>query len=128
MSIAFLLENYQDVTDKVTSFNKKNLHNKQICSIFALLKLTSTRLSTLKKQYKIMVKKASFNKIKFTIEPYSRVPYGSYLIKSSYKGNNVSIVTTDASLYDYVDDGSNIKKQRESRKQIYSMIKDEANK
>lgn len=101
MSIAFLLENYQDVTDKVTSFNKNNLHNKQICSIFALLKLTSTRLSTLKRQYKIMVKKASFNKIKFTI---------------------------DASLYDYIDDGSNIKKQRESRKQIYNMIKKEANK
>ena len=128
MSIAFLLENYQDVTDKVTSFNKKNLYNKQICSIFALLKLTSTRLSTLKKQYKIMVKKGSFNKIKFTIEPYSRVPYGHYLIKSYYKGNNVSIVTTDASLYDYIDDGSNIKKQRESRKQIYSMIKKEVNK
>lgn len=48
MLIAFLLESYQDVTDKVTSFNKNNLYNKQICSIFALLKLTSTRLSTLK--------------------------------------------------------------------------------
>lgn len=75
-----------------------------------------------------MVKKASFNKIKFTIEPYNRIPYGHYLIKSSYKGNNVSIVVTNSSLYDYVDGGSNIKKQRESRKQIYTMIKKEANK
>lgn len=74
-----------------------------------------------------MVKKGSFNKIKFTIEPYNRVPYGHYLIKSSYKGNNVSIVVTNSSLYDYIDDGSNIKKQREVRKQIYTMIKNEAN-
>lgn len=75
-----------------------------------------------------MIKKSSFNKIKFTIEPYNRVPYGHYLIKSSYKGNNVSIVTTDASLYDYVNDESNIKKQREAKKQIYKLIKNESKK
>lgn len=74
-----------------------------------------------------MIKKASFNKIKFTIEPYNRIPYGHYLIKSCYKGNNVSIVVTNSSLYDYVNDESNIKKQREAKKQIYSMIKNEIN-
>lgn len=74
-----------------------------------------------------MIKKGSFNKIKFTIEPYNRVPYGHYLIKSSYKGNNVSIVVTNSSLYDYIDDETNIRKQREVRKQIYTMIKNEAN-
>lgn len=75
-----------------------------------------------------MIKRSSFNKIKFTIEPYNRVPYGRYLIKSSYKGNNVSIVTTDASLYDYINDESNIKKQREAKKQIYNLIKNESKK
>lgn len=93
-----------------------------------IVKTNKYSIEYIKKQYKMMIKKSSFNKIKFTIEPYNRVPYGHYLIKSYYKGNNVSIVTTDASLYDYIDDGLNIKKQRESRKQIYSMIKKEANK
>lgn len=74
-----------------------------------------------------MIKKGSFNKIKFTIEPYNRVPYGHYLIKSYYKGNNISIVVTNSSLYDYIDDETNIRKQRDSRKQIYTMIKNEAN-
>lgn len=72
------------------------------------------------------IKKGTYNKLKFTIEPYTKLMYGHYLIKGTYKGKNVNVVTTNASLYDNLDD-DNVKKQNEARKTIYTVIKNYVN-
>lgn len=69
-----------------------------------------------------MEKKGSFNKLKFTIEPYKNM-YGHYIIKSTYKGLKINVVTTESNLYDDIDDNNHIKKQMEARRKIYCIIK-----
>lgn len=70
-----------------------------------------------------MIKKGSFNKLTFTIENNYKNMYGHYIINSTYKGKKISVVTTDSSLFDNIDNDEDVKKQREARKSIYIKIK-----
>lgn len=49
--------------------------------------------------------------------------YGHYIIKSTYKGLKINVVTTESNLYDDIDDNNHIKKQMEARRKFYCIIK-----
>lgn len=50
------------------------------------------------------MKRAKFRKLVMTISPAGS--YGHYVITATYKGREVTAVTTDAECYDYFDDDS----------------------
>lgn len=66
------------------------------------------------------MKSGKFRKVEFTIELTSS--YGRYIIKSHYRGRDIKIATTDAELYDWIDDTSNKEKNHWALKSIYNYI------
>ena len=66
------------------------------------------------------MKSGKFRNVKFTIELTSS--YGHYIIRSHYRGRDIKIKTTDAELYDWIDDTSNKEKNHWALKSIYNDI------
>lgn len=66
------------------------------------------------------MKKGTFRKVKFTIERTSC--YGHYMIRGTYKGKEVNVLTTDSESYDWLDDESNMEKHQDARRHCYNKI------
>lgn len=66
------------------------------------------------------MKSGKFRNVKFSIE--LTPSYGHYQIKSHYRGRDIKITTTDAELYDWIDDTSNKEKNHWALKSIYNDI------
>lgn len=49
--------------------------------------------------------------------------YGQYLIRATYKGREIIAPTTDASIFDWINDDSNKAKHQEAKRAAYLRIK-----
>ena len=66
------------------------------------------------------MKKGSYKKLEFTMEPTSM--YGHYIIRCFYKKTNIKLVTTDSFIYDCLDDSEFKQLQAEAKKACYDKI------
>jgi hypothetical protein len=68
----------------------------------------------------------SFRKIKLEISRAGS-GYGQYIISALYKGQNISVRTTDSECYDYLNDGSNKEKHADAKRHAYNKVVDAYN-
>lgn len=50
--------------------------------------------------------------------------YGHYTLRASYRGKTISVVITDAEVFDWLDDESNKKKNLEAKRFCYNKIRE----
>lgn len=63
---------------------------------------------------------ATFRRIELRVELTSS--YGRYVVSAHYKGEDIKAVTTDAEIYDWLDDDSNREKHRWAKRAAYELI------
>ncbi len=74
------------------------------------------RIFTVQNQSKM----ATFRRIELRVELTSS--YGRYVVSAHYKGEDIKAVTTDAEIYDWLDDDSNREKHRWAKRAAYELI------
>ena len=68
------------------------------------------------------MKESSFNGVRFTIQA---IGYGQYIIRATYRGQDIAVRCTDSEVYDYIDDPSDSAKHMAARRKAYSLIKNQ---
>ena len=67
------------------------------------------------------MKKGTFKKVSFSIEPGMK--YGYYVIRANYYKKSVTVGTSDSELYDWIDDDSDREKNLNARRGCYYLIR-----
>ena len=66
------------------------------------------------------MKTATFRKVKLSIG--RSTAYGHYTIQSTYRGKNLTALTTDSQAFDYLDDDSDKELHQAAKRHCYSKI------
>lgn len=69
-----------------------------------------------------MKKTSTFRRVRLAIEPAG---YGQYIIRATYRGQDIAVRCTDSEVYDYIDDPSDSAKHMAARRKAYNLIKNQ---